>query len=224
MKKLNCVLQKTIYCLKYFFILKLKNKTKVVKMIVVQIGSNKGYDDLTEILRNKNVEKLILVEPFEEHNFSLNECYSHISNKFIENIIITDNSEKKLEYIFYHEEDTKHTNKFELASLNKLHSLKIRSNYDETGIRFRELKALTANHLFEKYSLNKIDILFVDTEGFDDKIIRSIDFDKFKIDTIYYENLHINSNDLRKFLELKNYNVIPNFGFGGWSDIANLKK
>ena len=191
-------------------------------MIAVQIGSNKGYDDFTELLIHKNVEKLILVEPFEEHNESLRRCYSNIENLYIENIIINDDPNKYSESIFYHEEDANHGNKFELASLNKLHSLKIRSNYNETGIQERKLNSMTINQLLYRYNIVEIDLLFIDTEGFDDKIIESIDFTKFVIKEIYYENLHINSEKLREFLSQKNYTVHPNVGYGGWSDFAKL--
>ena len=41
-------------------------------MVVVQIGANRGNDDFTEIIKNKKIEKLILVEPLDFHNQSLN--------------------------------------------------------------------------------------------------------------------------------------------------------
>ncbi len=128
-------------------------------MIAVQIGSNKGYDDFYDVIKDSKLEKLILVEPFNEHNESLLTCYSHVDNKEIENIIITNNPNKNSDVIFYHEEDSEHINKFELASLNKLHSLKIRSNYDESGIKGRELTSMTINQLLNKYNLKNIDLL-----------------------------------------------------------------
>lgn len=191
-------------------------------MIAVQIGSNKGFDDFTEIIKDKNIEKLILVEPFEEHNESLLECYKHISDLHIENIIVNDDSNLESEVIYYHEEDATHSNKFELASLNMFHSLKIRSFYDKEGIKDRRLPSMTLNQLMNKYNITHIDILFVDTEGFDDKIIKSIDFDQLKIKEIYYENLHIDSENLRTFLKEKNYEVTKEVGYGGWSDHAKV--
>ena len=193
-------------------------------MIAVQIGSNKGYDDFYDVIKDSKLEKLILVEPFNEHNESLLTCYSHVENKEIENIIITNNPNKNSDVIFYHEEDSEHINKFELASLNKLHSLKIRSNYDESGIKGRELTSMTINQLLNKYNLKNIDLLFIDTEGFDDKIIESINFDEFTIDEIYYENLHVDSDKLRDFLISKDYTVTKHVGYGGWSDYAKLNQ
>ena len=196
------------------------NKNK--KMVAVQIGSNKGYDDFTELIKDKQIDKLVLIEPFEEHNESLKSCYSNFENVSIENIIITDNPNNETDEIFYHIEDTNHGNRFELASLNKLHSLNIRSNYDESGIQTRSLKSMTINQLLNKYNIKDLDVLFIDTEGFDDKIIKSINFDEFNIKEIYYENLHIDVNQLRNFLNEKKYVVESGVGFGGWTDYAKI--
>ncbi len=49
-------------------------------MVIVQLGSNRGYDGLTKWIQQNNphITKLILVEPFREHHKSLEECYSHV--------------------------------------------------------------------------------------------------------------------------------------------------
>lgn len=192
-------------------------------MIALQIGSNKGYDDFTNLILNKTIDKLILVEPFKEHNESLNKCYFNIKNKHIENIIITNDSSKNEETIFYHEEDSEHDDKFELASLNKNHSLRIRENYTDSGIRERVLKSMTVNDLLLKYNIKELDLLFIDTEGMDEKIIKSINFNMFKIKEIYYENLHVDIESLKDFLIDNGYEVTHRVGSYQWSDYAKLK-
>jgi FkbM family methyltransferase len=193
-------------------------------MIAVQIGSNKGYDDFTDLLVGKNVEKLIMVEPFFEHNVSLAECYEHITNKVIENIIITDDSSKDTERMYFHPQDSNHSNKFELASLNRQHSLKIRNHYSDNEIVYRELPSTTINNLFDKHNITIIDLLFIDTEGYDDKIIYNIDFSRFTIKELYYENLHIDSEKLESYLINNGYSVTKKIGHGGWTDYAKLNK
>ena len=81
---------------------------------------------------------------------------------------------------------------------------------------------MTLNQLLYRYNIREVDVLFIDTEGFDDKIIESINFNEFKIKEIYYENLHINVEKLRGFLRDNNYTVQSGIGFGGWSDCAKL--
>jgi FkbM family methyltransferase len=189
--------------------------------ISVQIGSNRGNDDFYDLVKNNTDTKLILVEPLKVHNKSLEECYSNFKNKYIENIIINDNPNERTSKIYYHKFDgLEYGNNYELASLNKQHSLNIRGEYSEEDLICEEIPSLTLNQLFEKYGIYEIDILCVDTEGYDEKIIKSIDFEKFKINEIYYENLHCNIDDLRNFLSEKGYSITPNVLLYGWSDKA----
>lgn len=196
-------------------------------MNVIQIGANRGYDDLTELIKEKIINKLILVEPFEEHNKSLEACYSSVPNLVIENIIIHDEINKNESLIFYHANDAtvppEGMGKFELASLNKFHSLGIRQEYRKEGILKRRLKSITINQLFEKYQLLEIDILFIDTEGYDCKIIKSINFEKYKIKNLFYENLHCDVGELQAYLESKDYLVTRKVLTNQWMDNAKLR-
>ena len=177
---------------------------------IIQIGSHKGYDDLTEIVKKINpqeINNLILIEPQNEFNKSLQECYTGYNPK-IENIVITPNDDELVK--FYHSDQT------EVSSLNPQHLVKHHQfKYVES-----EYPSLSFNKLMEKYGLKKIDILFIDAEGLDDKIIMSIDFDKYEVDEIYYENLHINNSDMISFLRSKNYQVTSNILFNGWTNKA----
>jgi FkbM family methyltransferase len=191
-------------------------------MTIVQIGANRGYDDVTEIANQISPDRIILVEPFNEHNESLQECYKHIPECYIENIAIVDDPELKTATIHYHDQDSVGRDRFELASLNKNHFIKIReSYYTEEGMRERIVPSVTINQLLDKYQLTDIDVLFIDTEGFDDMIIKNIDFSKYNIKEIYYEILHIDANSLRAFLESKGYTIEREVGFTfKWNDKA----
>lgn len=194
-------------------------------MTIVQIGANRGYDDVTEISNQIFPNRIILVEPFNEHNKSLQECYKHIPECYIENIAIVDNPELKTAALHYHDQDSVGRDKFELASLNKNHFIKIReSYYTEEGMKERVVPSITINQLLDKYQLIDVDVLFIDTEGFDDVIIKSIDFSKYNIKEIYYENLHVDVDSLRIFLESKGYTIEKNVGFVfKWNDKATKK-
>ena len=194
-------------------------------MTIVQIGANRGYDDVTEISNQIFPNRIILVEPFNEHNESLQECYKHIPECYIENIAIVDNPELKTAALHYHDQDSVGRDKFELASLNKNHFIKIRkSYYTEEGMKERVVPSITINQLLDKYQLIDVDVLFIDTEGFDDVIIKSIDFSKYNIKEIYYENLHVDVDSLRIFLESKGYTIEKNVGFVfKWNDKATKK-
>jgi hypothetical protein len=84
------------------------------------------------------------------------------------------------------------------------------------------MKCVNINNFFKKYNLTDIDILFIDTEGMDDSLLRSIDYKTYNIKKIYYENLHlpypqINTHD---FMKSNGYTVTPNVGQNDWSSLA----
>jgi FkbM family methyltransferase len=193
-------------------------------MIVVQIGANRGNDELTSIIKGMSVSKLILVEPMSKFNESLLKCYEGINNLFIENIAITDDVNKKSEKFYLHE---KMDENVEQASLLKSHVNKVFNRpeytfdkpYDVQLIEM-EVSCSTINDLFTKYELKNIDILFIDAEGFDDKIIKSIDFNNFNIKKIYYENMHINMLDMSDFLIKMGYDVSNGTSFTPHNSVA----
>jgi FkbM family methyltransferase len=180
-------------------------------MIVVQVGANRGYDELTHLIKNINIDKLILIEPLSKFNDSLKKCYSDINNLFIENVAITDDINKTTDYFYLHE---KMDDNMEQASLLKTHidkvfdhsEYKIDKNHEDQIIKL-PVNCTTINNIFNKHNLKNIDILFIDAEGFDDKIIKSIDFFNFNIKKIYYENMHIDFEDMSNFLKTNGYTV-----------------
>ena len=189
-------------------------------MVAVQIGSNRGNDEFTSLIKDQQIDLLVLVEPLSVHNTSLLDCYLNIKNKFIENIIITDEENSETPIYFHKQDGLEYGNNYELASLNKQHCFNIRNHYDESELVSLKLPNLTINNLFDKYKIQHIDLLFIDTEGYDSKIIKNIDFTKFSINEIYYENLHVNTYELRTFLIEKNYSIQENVLTYGWNDRA----
>lgn len=190
-------------------------------MNIVQIGSNKGNDDLTPIVKEYSeiITNLILVEPLSVHFTSLKECYKDTKH-IIEQAAITDDESVKELTFFYHKEDGPG---YEVASLNKEHILKhviYNPKLTIDGIVEELVPCYTINTLLDKHDLLDIDILFIDAEGFDDKLIKSINFGKYNIINIIYENLHINNDDTISYLNSKGYNIDKNWGSNGWSSLA----
>lgn len=197
-------------------------------MNIIQVGTNKAYDHLSDIVKSYKPEKInniILVEPFTYHNSSILDCYKKYQNKlFIENIIITPNNHhEKQEKIWYHELDTKHSNAYELASLNPSHAHNIRNNYQIADMKYNLMDCYTINELFDKYHLSNIDILAIDTEGFDDQIIYSLDFKKYNITTIFYEHLHIDKYAIWDFLKNRDYEIEHAIPIDPYTDKATKK-
>ena len=59
------------------------------------------------------------------------------------------------------------------------------------------IKIVTFDDIIKKYNINEIEYLFIDTEGYDYQIIRSINFNKIKINRIKFEYKHL--DDTFKF-------------------------
>ncbi len=76
------------------------------------------------------------------------------------------------------------------------------------------------NDILETYALNRVDILSIDTEGGELRIVESIDFERFKIDFIIVEN-NFNDQRIREFLFSKGYVLVVNTG---WDDIFKKEK
>lgn len=174
-------------------------------MTIVQIGANVGNDDLYRLVaatKPEDVRLLVLVEPQRECNARLSECYEGY-NHFIENCVITP-EERGGEVTFF-------TSKCHwLSSLSREHVLKHereREKYGGLDVVEVRVPCLTLNALLAKHDLTELDVLFIDAEGCDDRLIRSLDFDRFRVDRIYYEHAHIDREALREFLAAKGYTV-----------------
>lgn len=192
-------------------------------MNIIQIGTCVGNDDLTNIVKDNKVNLLLLIEPMEIHNEAIRACYrdpentKNIENIYLENVVIVPENRDNISF-YYHEKDGP---RYEVASIYKEHILK--HGYPMEGLVELKVRCTTLNDLFEKYNLRLIDILFIDAEGADDSLIKSIDFDKYSIDKIYFENLHISNKGVYLFLENLGYTISHNVGLGGWSSLAMKK-
>ena len=185
-------------------------------MNLVQIGVNIANDDFSNIVKNINksdINNLILVEPLEECNENIKNCYTNY-DYFLENIVINGDENKKTETFLVSQANW-------LSTLREGH---IERYHDNETPQQRTVPAMTLNELFKKYDLKNIDILFIDTEGWDDVLIKSINYDMFNVNTIYYEDLHINNESLIEFLTQKNYDVRKADFSDGYSSVAIKKQ
>lgn len=185
-------------------------------MNIVQIGANRGGDDLSAIIGDTQPNKLILVEPMSVHNDYLKSYYNWVNNLVIENLAVDTESNKEVEFFFHLEDGPL----YEVASLSKEHIYERHLQLSSDRISSLISKTITVNDLLDKHNIKNLDILFIDAEGHDDTIIKSIDFKKFDIDSIYFENLHLKDNSVYDFLSKLGYNIIYNYGTNGWMSVA----
>jgi FkbM family methyltransferase len=160
------------------------------EVFFIQIGANDGvstdpiYNFVT--LNNDRVTG-IAIEPMKDIYEQLKHNYKGYSNVIFENIAIHNS---KSEMSLYRV-DPKNSEKLPkwtkgIASFNKWH-------HELSGIDFKfiiseKVKCISFDGLLNKYNINQVDLLQIDTEGYDSEIIFSIDFSKIKPSIIHFEH------------------------------------
>jgi FkbM family methyltransferase len=153
-------------------------------MKIIQIGACKGQDHVNKLVKENNVELLVLIEPNPFHIKDLEICYKYY-NSIIENFAIGLKHNSTLDF-YYSKNDGP---LYEVASLNIGHILK--HGYDIDTIDSFKVKTINLNNYLLNNNYINIDYLFIDIEGLDAEI--SLDFDPslFNIKNIQIEVLHL---------------------------------
>ncbi len=194
----------------------------------VQIGANDGKknDPLYDLVIKYNLSGL-LVEPLSGVFQSLLKNYSGNSNLIFENVAISDKEgfqpmyEIKKEFQDVFEKHTKEKATM-MASFNKDHVRKFlrrgmgeffKDKQIDDYIDEVQVKTTSFDTLMQKHQIKSIDLLQIDTEGFDFEIIKMVDFNKYSPKLINYESVHLNASDraqCESLLKEKGYQLINN--------------
>ena len=175
---------------------------------IIQIGANDGkrFDPLNKYLI-KYETKTIFVEPIKEHFEKLKWNYSNKNNCIFENSAISDfNGHTE---IFKVNENNLNLYDDHIAGISSFQ----RNHLIKHGVKSKHVSSdkvntLTIKNLIEKYKINNFDLLFIDVEGHEGKIILNF-FQSTNIrPIIIFEYIHIENSifdKLIKELDSKNY-------------------
>lgn len=188
--------------------------TNSKKFSFVQIGANDGItgDPIYKFIRRDQWTG-VLIEPVSYLFEQLKSTYQNINTHLhFENIAVA--KEKGWKDFYYIEDYTPDETlpvwlKL-LGSFNKDHLSSLEEKY---GVIIKSMKVPcdTVNSILEKYNLFNLDLLHIDTEGYDFEIIQSIDFSKFRPKMIFYEHRHLNNEDkilCLSFLRRERYSIV----------------
>ena len=176
---------------------------------IIQIGANDGKsDDFLRPSVNKDTN-LLLVEPIKVAFEKLQKNYSGYKNvKFINKAIDVVTGKKNIfsvnpkYYNFYEKKyETKDVSWLSvLASFNKEHLEYhgIKSNH----IQSAEIDCINFKELIEQYDYQKLDLLIVDTEGYDDVLVTNFINNIHIRPIIIFEWIHIKKNKAEELIEL----------------------
>jgi len=102
------------------------------------------------------------------------------------------------------------------SSLDKTHVESSLSGLDniDSIVKCYRVKCISINSLVKEYTDdNQVDLILIDAEGYDDKIVETIDFELIQPKAILFEshNLGERKKEIRSFLEAKGY-VVTDIG------------
>lgn len=167
---------------------------------IIQIGANDGvrFDSLNKEIK-KHVPKVILVEPIKSNFEELKINYDKQDNIFFENSAISVDDE--INHLYKVKESA--LNKYDehiigLTSFNKSHLIK--HGVKKRDIVIEKISPISITNLLNKYKISQFDLLFIDTEGYDGKILNDF-LNNCKIRPfIIFEYVHVEHSILQKVL------------------------
>lgn len=181
----------------------------------IQIGANDGLrnDSFRDYLVKFNLSG-IMIEPQKAAFSRLKELYAENSKIALENVAISTGSESLDLFCFDKEfEDgnqldvfTSFDEKHLLTWKKKLH---LKANINKITIPCSSVKELTTKH-----ALKKVDVLVIDTEGYDFEIIKTVDFNDIRPLIIQYESMNLSRQDRNSALNLlaeNGYHLMPGY-------------
>lgn len=193
------------------------------KFYFIQVGANDGKSGdpiffIVNLLRISGV----LVEPVPYVFKKLKINYKDNKKVFLENSAISPEN-SNLDFYFLKESNDASIPGWydQLGSFNldviKKHKNDIK-NFDEL---LTSVKIPTTNFLkiLNKFNIPYFDLIFIDTEGYDFEIVKTIPFDKFLPSIIIFEHKHLNEKDFKSSVDLlsskgyKMFKTIDDFMF-----------
>jgi FkbM family methyltransferase len=160
----------------------------------IQIGAGDGllYDPISYFARNYQWSG-ILVEPVFYLYEKLISNYNETEKLVFENLAISNKTELRKFYYLAESNDTNPEWYIHLGSFFKNVILGHRNkilNIEEKIIETR-VQCVSLERLIIKHKVTNLDLICIDTEGYDFEIIKQLDFNKFSPSIIIYEHIHL---------------------------------
>jgi len=156
----------------------------------IQIGANDGvhYDPLRSVVTNKRVKaRGAVIEPVPRFFELLEQNYAKYPSIEPLNVAIH-NVQRTAKLYVVDESSMSGLPKWVLgiASFDRSHL--VRSGVPEGRIRSKEVPCKTVVEIYEEQQLSRLDLLQIDTEGYDAAIIRGLDFERLSPRLIHFEH------------------------------------
>jgi len=182
---------------------------------VVQIGANDGVsgDPLFDLVMKNELWKVLFVEPVIPMFNKLKNNYGDDSRFIFENAAINENGDSQSFYMV-HEGAYKAfpdlSRKYDqIGSFNKDHIVKLSEGKLTDYIEELQVNCLSLGQLFSNNKIESVDLLLIDAEGYDWKILSQLDLSRYQPKIIYVEFCNLSEEDKKSTVHhLQNdYNV-----------------
>jgi hypothetical protein len=173
--------------------------------VFFQIGTNTGVDEFRELVSKHTPSFVVLVEPWQEFNESIEKSYLNINKKLINGVVDIDHNKHSTIYL-------PDNNK-----ARKAHSTLIpMQDWDGNKLTGYPVTTYNFNIICQEEAITEIELLMIDTEGYDFTILDSIDFTKIDIKNIIHESWEFNTESC-----YENHENINLLGIKGQQYIKN---
>jgi len=169
----------------------------------VQVGAHDGvmHDPLRKFILNNNWQG-IFIEPQRDMLEKCKKNYQNIDKLQFVNIAVHPNESLITLYKVKNPKDYSHTG---WASIN---SDRFNNTIYKDSILEEQISAKHLMKVIQENNFTSVDLLQIDTEGFDLEVIKMFDFNTFKPVLIQYEHVHLSIDD-----KLEIQNIISSFGY-----------
>jgi FkbM family methyltransferase len=175
----------------------------------VQVGSNDGRrgDPINALIRRHRGWRGMFIEPLSEPFRRLRTNYGSDSRFVFVQAAVADIC-GELPFYFV-SEDARHA--FgddlpfwydQLGSFDREHIVKHLDGRLEPFIRTRAVPCAPLTDILSRHGVPRIDLLHVDVEGFDARVLQQFDFERYRPHAILYEHQHLSADDARGALAL----------------------
>ena len=208
----------------FFYKKKILNFLKSLKLqnldVVFDVGAHEGEMQFF-FLKNFNVKKIISFEASEinfsqlKKNVELNKKRFFHSNILIENIALGEESEKKIFKQFIETSSSTFSNINTNSKYFKKKFQLLNKKRDNSFFEKKQIQLTPLNEYLENKKINKIDILKIDTEGYEFEILKGLKNQIKIIDIIFFEhhyddmiNKSYTFSDIHNLLKKNNFEKI----------------
>ncbi|MEE9344794.1 MAG: FkbM family methyltransferase [Methylococcales bacterium] len=192
--------------------------TSKKKVFFVEIGSNDGkmFDPVYDFVM-AGTWSGIMVEPVEFYFKQLQENYCNSPNLIFENVAISEKEEIRAFYRI--EEGHDFLPKWTHGLGSFYEDVLLTHERVIPGLRKyiikQNVECISFSTLLDRNAVTNVDVLVIDTEGFDYQVIKQIDFKRIQPYIIVYEHKHLSRSDglvCRQYLQNQGYVLEKHLG------------